>query len=203
MPVTFPELVAALKELETEVTVSEELPDVGVFALSTASFLDPDREPSIGLMAFVAADGLGVVVAAPACYALSHCKYKAATFLALLQASASAHFARFVVDEARDAVELRSSIAVGDGSLHPSQLHAVLTDLLFTVDSFHPVIVRAMETGEVDLTRRWMPSGASEAEELSIDASLLSELDGLVKKSGGREGFERLVQAYLAAERQT
>ena len=54
----------------------------------------------------------------------------------------------------------------------------------------------------MDLARRWTPPEDAATEGPSIDAQLLAELDGLVKKSGGREGFERLVQAYLAAEQQ-
>lgn len=203
MPVTFLEVVAALKVLQLEVSVSDELPDVGVMALSTLSFTDPDGQPSLGIMVFVEAEGRCVMLAAPSCYSLAGCKYKAATFLALLQASSSTHFARFVVDVEREAVEVRTSIAVGESGLQASQLQAVLGDLALAVDSFHPVIVHAMETGQVDLARRWTPPEVTEREESSVDAKLLSELDGLVKKAGGREGFERLVQAYLAAEQES
>lgn len=202
MPVTFPEVVAALRALQLEVSVSDELPDVGAMALSTLSFADPDGQPSLGIMVFVEAEGRCVVLAAPSCYSLEGCKYKAATFLALLQASSSTHFSRFVVDVEREAVEVRTSIAVGESGLHPSQLQAVLGDLMLAVESFHPVIAHAMQAGEVDLARRWTPPEDAATEGPSIDAQLLSELDGLVKKSGGREGFERLVQAYLAAEQQ-
>lgn len=201
MPVTFQDVVAALKALKLEVAESTEYPGIGSVEFDTLSFVDTEGNRDAIILFCVNPDGQSIEFVASECYALASCRYKAATFLALLQANAEAHHASFEVDAEAGEVALRSSVVVGEGLLHPSQLQVALADMLRTLDRFHPVIVHAMQAGVVDVSRCWQPPASKPVEGSNVDPALLAELGTLIDRSGGREGFDRLVEAYVAAGR--
>ncbi len=201
MPVTYQEVVSALKSLEFHVSESDENPGIGSVGFDTLSFVDTDGDRDAVIVFCVNPDGQSIDFVAFECYALASCRYKAATFLAFLQANAEASHAGFEVDVEAGEVAIASSIVVAEGTLHPSQLQVALIDMLWTLDRFHPVIVHAMETGVVDMSRCWQPPESKPAAVPKADPALLAELGSLIEKSGGSDGFDRLLEAYLAAGR--
>lgn len=201
MTVTYQEVVSALKSLELQVSESAEYPGIGSVEFDTLSFVDTDGDRDAIIVFCVSPDGQSIEFVASECYALASCRYKAATFLALLQANAEARHASFEVDAEAGEVAITSSIVVAEGALHPSQLQVALVDMLQTLDRFHPVIVHAMEAGVVDMSRCWQPPESKPAAAPKVDPALLAELGSLIEKSGGRDGFDRLIEAYLAAGR--
>ena len=52
---------------------------------------------------------------------------------------------------------------VADGTITEEQLFCMLRQLVSTLDDFHPVVLHAMETGEVDFDRVARPSEVREA----------------------------------------
>jgi len=203
MPITFQEVVSAFEALELSVEQSKDYPGIGSLKFDMPSYVDSDGDKEALVVFSISPDGHSVDLAVGECYSLAHCRYKAATFLALLQANAQSQHASFEIDEAAEGVDLVASVTVADGSLHLTQLQAVVIDLLSTLNTFHPVIVHAMEKGEVDLARRWEPAQEEPAERPQFDPALLAEVGKLVEKSGGRDGFEQLVQAFMAEERKS
>ena len=71
MPVTYQEVVSALKSLELQVSESAEYPGIGSVEFDTLSFVDTDGDRDAIIVFCVSPDGQSIEFVASECYALA------------------------------------------------------------------------------------------------------------------------------------
>jgi len=142
------EMQAALRIFCDEVVACDD----GQFfaaALDPDEFPDP-REPELPVQFFCEriAEGMVVRLVLPEVYQISDTAHPESVLAVLFAVSQRIYFVKVEVDD--DAVRYVVEIPVMDAKLSAGQLEQAVRSLAQSLIAFHPVVVEAMSTGNVD-----------------------------------------------------
>ncbi|MFZ9881926.1 MAG: hypothetical protein ACO3QC_11045, partial [Phycisphaerales bacterium] len=176
MPVTIEEIAKHLKALQITPTFHEFNSNVCSAAFATDSYLDPSGDKQAVLCLGVSEDGKVLDAYVPRAIDATGCKHKAALFAALLWISYTTKYVQFEYDPEDGEIRLMIELPVCDAKITKLQVEIVITVLLNVLNEYYPVFRHAMDSGKVDMIRRWLPNAAaSEAEAQAAEDSTTAE----------------------------
>jgi hypothetical protein len=189
MPVTIAHIHEQLESLKLKVLSSSD-PEVVAYEraviFSTDSYVNPEGENKLLIVVKLSQDGEYLEVVAPSAYAVRECKFKGAVFAAFLHFTYMTKYVQFEYDPEDGEIRLSADFPVCDGTITALQLEPLLHSICATLEQFHPVIVRAMATGRVDmaLATRNEPT-----------PQLPEEIAKLIEQIGGVDELRKLAES--------
>ena len=122
-----------------------------VTGFETHRFRDQQGRTGVAVVVRLDEDGRYLELVAPGLYESRGCAHPAALFQVLLDITMRTKMIRFEHDPADGEIRCTIECPVEDGELTERQFHRMLDGLAESVDRWHPVISKAMDTGDVDL----------------------------------------------------
>ncbi len=168
MPVTLDQIAGFLDKAGTKFSRNAEQDAIEI-PIPLRRYRNGTGDNSILVIVTVAPGGQAVAVRVPVLYTVPEGPTALPTLKALILASREAEYVKFVADPEDNSVEVIGSMPVANARLTPEQLNLFLSDFPAVIEYFHPMIQRAIDTGEVI---------EPDPEEQKIDA-ILEEIDGL------------------------
>lgn len=157
MPVTIELIKQHLNTLGLEARLSKHDPNsVGVL-ITTENYVNTEGEKSLFVICEVTEDGQYLEVFSPVVVNLNTCRFKGAALAAMAEICLMTRYSQFEFHSASDTVRIAADMPVCDSVVTAAQLEALIGNLVTIMDRYQPVIQSAMETGTVDLTKRWEP----------------------------------------------
>ena len=156
MPVTIETVKQHLTSFEIEFDVDPETPDeIGVFMITDNYRNIANGEKTAVIMVSVAAEGQILQVYAPMVERLTDCRFKGATLAAMAEIAFRTRHAQMEYDPTDHEVRVTTDIPVMDGTVTARQVVRLISNVVFVLDTFQPVLRHAMETGKVDMSLAW------------------------------------------------
>lgn len=151
MAMTIQSLEKALKKgcPELRFTVNREAEAISFGLSGNDHYRSADGEDLLVFRLMLASQGQYLEITCPFLYDLSECQHKGAVSRVLLGVSLRTPLVQFSFDESDGEVRASAELVLADGTCTPMQLGHMIEIICEVVSSFHPHIVRAMETGEV------------------------------------------------------
>lgn len=122
-----------------------------VIGFRSEHFRDDHGRAGIAIAVRVDEQGRYLEFVAPGLYSARGCRHAAALYQALLEITRRTKMIRFELDPTDGEIRCTVECPIEDGTLTPKQCDRILDGLYHAVERWHPVIRRAMDTGEVDL----------------------------------------------------
>jgi hypothetical protein len=113
------------------------------------SYRDANGNNSVEMHLVLSPDGRYVEVQTSRLYNLQGCEHTYSVLRLLLGVCWRTNVVQFSVDESDGEIQASAEMILADNTLTPEQLRDVLGTLLLVVDSYHPHIEEAMQTGAV------------------------------------------------------
>lgn len=162
MPVTIQTIKEHLATLNLTFEEDAESPDEVLIFFETNNYTNAyDGEKRAAIVCQVAEEGQYLAVFVPLAESLKDCRYKGAALAAMGEIAYRTRHAQLEYDPTDQEVRVSVDIPVMDNTVTALQLHQMLSNVLFVLNTFQPVLHHAMETGKVDMSLIWEPKEES------------------------------------------
>lgn len=189
MAMTVMEVQSRLESLGVKVMVP---PDENVAAhergirYATSRYVNSEGEHAVLIIAKLNEAGEYLEFLAPAVYNVRECKFKGAVFAAMMELTYVSNHLQFEYDPSDGEIRVSVDMPICDGTATGAQMLSLLGAIVNGLESFHPVIVHAMETGRIDKSLIERKEGAG---------AIPDEVAGLIEQLGGIDELRRLAEA--------
>ncbi len=155
MPVTIETIKEHAATLEWKFDTSAKFPNEIRLIFSTDNYKNQQGEMSIILYANVSENSDYLEVYAEMVENISTCRFKGAVLAAAGEVMLQTRHTQIEYNPKDGDIRVAVDIPVFDSVITAKQFSIMVNNILFVMDTFQPVMKHAMETGQVDMSKKW------------------------------------------------
>ena len=171
MPVTIETIKQHAATLEWKFETNDENPNVITFGFATQNYVDKDGDKYIFLVCRVSEEGDYITVYAPMAENLTKCRFKGAVLAAAGEIMLNTRHTQIEYDPKDGEIRVAVDIPVCDSVITAKQLFRMVDNIICISDIYQPVMRHAMETGQVDMLKKWAPPENEKKDESKPEAA--------------------------------